>query len=326
MAVLRYGCPASAAGDYGGNSCAYYVADTAAELPGAALEGERGYAKDTDEMYVKRSAGWGLVAAAAAGVPAGCILLWAGLLANIPAGWNLCDGTNGTPDLRDKFVKGAGAAEEPGGTGGAATHTHAAGTLANDAVSAGTPAGTNSAPTFTGSALGTHSHGVGTLAAANESAHTHSVTSNVSVDDHASHTHTYTQVPNHVHVQNAASSASGGLVGSTPDASTNTSVASGYSTANPTGGVATGTTNGPGAALTHTANNPAVTSGAGAAHTHTLSGSTEAVGAGTPAGTVSAPTFTGNALGTHLHTISGSTASGSSEPAYYKIAYIQKAA
>ena len=38
----------------------------------------------------------------------------------------------------------------------------------------------------------------------------------------------------HSHVENVASAATGGLVGSTPDASTNTPVASGYSTANTT--------------------------------------------------------------------------------------------
>lgn len=58
-------------------------------------------------------------------VRAGTIRLWHGLLANIPAGYALCDGTSGTPDLRSKFVKGAAAGLDPGATGGAATHTHA---------------------------------------------------------------------------------------------------------------------------------------------------------------------------------------------------------
>jgi hypothetical protein len=49
--------------------------------------------------------------------------MWGGLIANIPAGWALCNGANGTPDLRSRFIKGAAA--EPGGTGGSATHTHA---------------------------------------------------------------------------------------------------------------------------------------------------------------------------------------------------------
>lgn len=38
----------------------------------------------------------------------GIICLWEGAIVDIPAGWQLCDGTNGTPDLRNKFVIGAG--------------------------------------------------------------------------------------------------------------------------------------------------------------------------------------------------------------------------
>ena len=41
------------------------------------------------------------------GVPIGTIAIWSGNSTNIPGGWQLCDGTNGTPDLRDKFVVGA---------------------------------------------------------------------------------------------------------------------------------------------------------------------------------------------------------------------------
>ena len=37
----------------------------------------------------------------------GGILLWHGTIASIPSGFVLCDGNNGTPDLRDKFIVGA---------------------------------------------------------------------------------------------------------------------------------------------------------------------------------------------------------------------------
>lgn len=57
-------------------------------------------------------------------IPTGLIAMWHGTLASIPAGWVLCDGTNGTPDLREKFVRGSAAATDPGGTGGAASHSH----------------------------------------------------------------------------------------------------------------------------------------------------------------------------------------------------------
>ena len=40
-------------------------------------------------------------------VPHGVIVMWAGSLSDIPDGWQLCDGTNDTPDLTNKFIKGA---------------------------------------------------------------------------------------------------------------------------------------------------------------------------------------------------------------------------
>jgi len=40
-------------------------------------------------------------------VPSGVIVMWSGTIASIPEGWVLCDGTNGTPDLRDRFIVGA---------------------------------------------------------------------------------------------------------------------------------------------------------------------------------------------------------------------------
>ena len=67
------------------------------------------------------------------GVPKGVIVMWSGKISDIPSGWALCDGTNGTPDLRDKFI--VGARQDDGGiaktnvsggllqTGGEAYHT-----------------------------------------------------------------------------------------------------------------------------------------------------------------------------------------------------------
>jgi len=46
------------------------------------------------------------------------------LLKNIPDGYLLCDGTNDTPDLRNKFIRGAFPMKPPGSTGGEAIHTH----------------------------------------------------------------------------------------------------------------------------------------------------------------------------------------------------------
>jgi microcystin-dependent protein len=59
----------------------------------------------------------------------GGIVMWSGNIANIPEGWALCDGANGTPDLRNRFVVGAGDTYSVGDTGGSADavvveHTH----------------------------------------------------------------------------------------------------------------------------------------------------------------------------------------------------------
>jgi microcystin-dependent protein len=64
-------------------------------------------------------------------VPSGCILMWSGSIASIPSGWLLCNGSNGTPDLRNRFVVGAGSTYAVNATGGSAdaivvSHTHSA--------------------------------------------------------------------------------------------------------------------------------------------------------------------------------------------------------
>lgn len=68
---------------------------------------------------------------ASAAIPAGGIIIWSGSTGSIPSGWLLCDGTNGTPDLRDRFIIGAGNTYAVNATGGTAdaivvTHTHTA--------------------------------------------------------------------------------------------------------------------------------------------------------------------------------------------------------
>lgn len=51
-------------------------------------------------------------------IPAGLICMWSGSSSNIPSGWALCNGSNNTPDLRDKFVLGAGKDYSVGATSG----------------------------------------------------------------------------------------------------------------------------------------------------------------------------------------------------------------
>ena len=64
-------------------------------------------------------------------IPSGLIAIWSGSIGSIPSGWVLCDGTNSTPDLRDRFVVAAGNNYSVGATGGTAdaivvSHTHTA--------------------------------------------------------------------------------------------------------------------------------------------------------------------------------------------------------
>ena len=54
--------------------------------------------------------------------PVGGIIMWSGSIASIPIKWALCDGANGTPDLRNRFIVGAGAAPM-NSTGGASSST-----------------------------------------------------------------------------------------------------------------------------------------------------------------------------------------------------------
>jgi hypothetical protein len=73
----------------------------------------------------------GTIPAASSTLPTGMILLWSGSIGSIPSGYLLCDGTNSTPDLRDRFIIGAGNTYSVNQTGGTAdaivvSHNHTA--------------------------------------------------------------------------------------------------------------------------------------------------------------------------------------------------------
>jgi len=79
---------------------------------GLQLDGSAG---TSGQVIVSQGSGtpvWG------SGFPSGGIIMWSGTIATIPSGWYLCDGTNSTPDLRNKFIIGANADD-----GGAAKTT-----------------------------------------------------------------------------------------------------------------------------------------------------------------------------------------------------------
>jgi hypothetical protein len=118
---------------------------------------------------------------AATPIPAGGIFLWSGSIGSIPAGYVLCNGSNGTPDLRDRFVVGAGSTYAVDALGGSpdavvVSHTHTAtvtdpghfhsvnagGTTSNSLISGGTVnlAGSNTGTKTTGITVANSTTGV----------------------------------------------------------------------------------------------------------------------------------------------------------------------
>jgi microcystin-dependent protein len=110
-------------------------------------------------------------------IPTGCILMWSGSTASVPSGYALCNGgtyakSDGSgsvtvPDLRDRFVVGAGSTYAVAATGGAVSNTPTI-TVTNEAVA------------LTSAQLPAHTH-ANTLS---DAGHTHTATQ-------ASHTHSY---------------------------------------------------------------------------------------------------------------------------------------
>lgn len=87
------------------------------------------------------------------GVPSGFIGMWSGSSDAIPDGWALCDGNNGTPDLRNRFIIGAGSDYAVGSTGGSASGV--TGAASGDT---GAASGNTGATTLDTSKIPSHSH------------------------------------------------------------------------------------------------------------------------------------------------------------------------
>ena len=128
-------------------------------------------------------------------VPAGVILLWSGSIASIPSGWTLCDGTNGTPDLRNRFVVAAGDTYAVGATGGADSVTLDASQM---------PAHTH---TFSGSTntTGAHTH---TVAAGNSSGGSNIITTGNARSNDTSYT--TSSAGDHSHTFSGTTASTGG--------------------------------------------------------------------------------------------------------------------
>src|SRR5690625_615574 len=114
------------------------------------------------------------------GIPSGLISMWSGALNAIPSGWALCDGSNGTPNLTDRFIVAAGGDYAVGDTGDGSIPSHSHGSGSLTAASSGAHTHTAS----TGSA-GSHSH---SGSANSTGAHTHTIQSYQSLDSEGTRT------------------------------------------------------------------------------------------------------------------------------------------
>ena len=205
-------------------------------------------------------------------LPQGVIVMWGGSVASIPAGWHLCDGTNGTPDLRGQFIIGAGGAYSPSNAGGAATATLATTNLPshNHSLNGVSAAGT------TGPG-GSHSHTA--TSSVTDVGHTHSTSENP-------HSHSLSD-PGHQHNigisgGNGSVNLGNNLVGNPGQRQTTTRVSESGTTGITLGSASTGLTlNSSGTGIT-----VATSLTTASAHTHslsvTLSGTSGSTGDATP--------------------------------------------
>lgn len=111
-------------------------------------------------------------------LPIGSIVIWSGLVATIPSGWQKCDGTNGTPNTAGKFVRCATDDSNLYGTGGATTHLHTAGAAASGNSHDHTYSFNTGGP-------GTTTGGVGSIGLVSLGSHTHSAAASVGSTSHS---------------------------------------------------------------------------------------------------------------------------------------------
>ena len=223
----------------------------------------------------------------------GMIMLWSGSTDTIPSGWALCDGANGTPNLRDRFVVGAGNSYAVNATGGSAnatlvSHSHTlSGTAAASSVSGTAAASSLSGTTGAG---GGHNHSASTSVATKTG-----LTGTLTLKNRGGTSY-----------NNSLMAASTGSV------SRQTNGAGNYGE----GWRGEGGSGSSKATFALDHNHSATTTNVAVGnHTHTFSGT---VGASSISGTAAASSISGTAVAT------GSSATNANLPPYYALAYIMK--
>jgi microcystin-dependent protein len=203
-------------------------------------------------------------------IPTGVITLWSGAIASIPSGWVLCNGSNSTPDLRDRFVVGAGSTYAVNATGGANTVT------------------------LDATMIPAHTHTFSATTSAVSNNHTHTF-SGTTTQENTGHTHSISD-PGHRHLATTSGVQGSVAVSGSNHIAYDTRVSSGLFTNENFEYILGGTTSAPNAGLTssnttgitgtndisnnHNHNYSGTTSGMSADHTHTLSGTSGSTGGG----------------------------------------------
>ena len=99
------------------------MVDTASGNENIRVDTDLTYNPVTNTLNVPNISGNGAGLSGIEAFVTGMIILWYGNTGNIPTGFVLCDGNNSTPDLRDRFVVGAGSGYSPNNTGGSSSVT-----------------------------------------------------------------------------------------------------------------------------------------------------------------------------------------------------------
>jgi len=156
-------------GDVTGNATTATTLETARTIAGQSFNGSANISIGPTDLTGVTASASDINTASTNYVPSGGIIMWSGAIAAIPTGWVLCDGTNGTPNLRSRFVIGAGSTYAVGDTGGAASvtlttsqipsHSHA--NTASSSSSVTDPGHTHNSDIVTGSNSGGATGGQG---------------------------------------------------------------------------------------------------------------------------------------------------------------------
>ena len=158
-----------------------------------------------DSLFVK-----GVEVGAAGNVPIGAITLWMGTTA--PSGWAICNGTNGTPDMRGLLPIGQNGSYALNSTGGSAnaiavSHTHTASSNSTGAHTHSTTAAGNHAHSYSSSTnsstVSSASGGIGTTSVL-------SGNTTVNTNTTGNHSHTANSAGNHSHTITVNSGGSSG--------------------------------------------------------------------------------------------------------------------